>query len=176
MDWQLEIQALQILESPKINHAIRLFMRNLTFRSGVSTESIITAPKRRVRIPEDAPISKVTEKASISYQLKGSSYILELSRLDEYKRVPSMAGRNGSRVMSDRPQSTSWRACVFNPNWDNIFGEHAHLKAGQKANWVANLNTFCPSVAGETRADAQAGIRDFFGLCKEVAELLASSE
>lgn len=176
LDWQLEIQALRILESPRIDTAIKRFTRNLSFRSGVAAESIFSIPKRRVNIPHDAPVSKVTEKASVSYQLKGTNYITEISRYDEYRRVGSAKGQIGSFTISGQPHTVSWRVCVFDPNWDHIFGENEHLRAGQRASWPASLGTFFRPGNWGSADDAQAGFEWFAGLCKQVADLLSSAE
>lgn len=136
-------------------------------------------PQRKVIFPDSAPVSRFIEKTAIRYRLKGTQYILEIARYDEYMRtaVPAFPGQNPPTLMgriSEVPL-TSWGASLFDSNWDNLLGQHANLPVGLSTQYTPNLDTFFPPNAQSDTAENPQGFWQFIDLVKQVAQLLGGS-
>lgn len=142
---------------------------------------ISAAPQRKVIFPVTAPVSRFVEKTAIRYRLMGTKYTFEIARYDEYSRtlVPAFTGQNppthvGS--ISEKP-STSWGASVFDPNWDNLLGQHANLLVGHSARYSPNLDTFFPPYftpqKQSSSGEKHTGFWNFVSLVQQAAELLS---
>jgi hypothetical protein len=141
----------------------------------VASETLSTKPRRRVIIPEWAPVRRVIEKAAVHYHLKNTGYTLEIARYDEYMRISGSIpnGCIGQAIpgkMSVVPTST-WGASIFSTNWDNLLRQHANVGVGKVANCNATLKTFFPPNEKDD-CDMHAGFWSFISLVKEVAGLL----
>lgn len=165
----MEIRAVEFHDPSNLSPAIQTFNRELAFRKGVALETLSTKPRRRVIIPDWAPVCRVIEKAAVQYRLKGTDYTLEIARYDEYRR------NSPSIRMSDVPSST-WGASIFSANWDNLLGQHANVKVGKVASWTPTLNTFFQAREGQDPSDMQAGFWRFISLAKDVAALLGKHQ
>lgn len=79
--------------------------------------------------------------------------------------------------MSELP-STSWGASVFDPNWDNLLGQHANLPVGHSARYSPNLDTFFQSgqQSAQTSEESNTGFWEFIHLVKKATELLSPKE
>lgn len=135
----------------------------MRFQRNSDTGDICAQPRRKVIFPDSDPVSRFVEKTAIRYRLKGTNYIFEIARYDEYSR-PRGAAFFGTA-------SVSWGASVFDPNWDNLLGEHANLPVGRSARYSPDLHTFFPS-QGPSPAANYPGFWEFIGLVRRVAELL----
>ncbi|KAL4997167.1 hypothetical protein BDV10DRAFT_195401 [Aspergillus recurvatus] len=178
-DWQLEIKALEFHQAPSIDTALKSFSNSIGFRRAADVGDIRAKPKKKVTFPPSPPVSRYVEKSAIRYRIKGTKYIFEIARYDEYRRsgpgvyyaVDTMLGS-----MSETPY-TSWGASVFNANWDNLLGGHANLPVGQSAKYSPNLATFFPSREPfPTSEDQTKGFWEFIGLVKQAAELLGPTQ
>src|SRR5699024_11198778 len=70
--------------------------------------------------------------------------------------------------------STSWGASMFDPNWDNLLGQHANLPVGHSARYSPNLDTFCPHHS--TSGEKYAGFWEFICLVRQAAELFSTAQ
>lgn len=137
--------------------------------------NISAKPERKVTFPPNPPVSRLVEKSAIRYRIKGTNYIFEIARYDEYKRVDVPIGQTGLTMtggMSDVPY-TSWGASLFEANWDNLLGGHANLPIGHSAKYNPGLATFFPPKEPLTALEDQTkGLWEFVDLVKQAAELL----
>lgn len=142
---------------------------------------ISAAPQRKVIFPATAPVSRFVEKTAIRYRLMGTKYTFEIARYDEYSRilVPAFPGQNPPTLVdsiSEKP-STSWGASVFDPNWDNLLGQHANLPVGHSARYSPNLDTFFPPYFAPQEqsgsGEKHTGFWNFVSLVQQAAELLS---
>lgn len=101
------------------------------------------------------------------YRLKGTSYVLEVARYDEYCNVLA-----GTSELTETPV-TSWGALIFDLQWDNMLGQHANFRLGHTAEWIPSLNTFFPDLDIEDAADMGTGFDQFIELAKRVALVLS---
>ncbi|KAE8152802.1 hypothetical protein BDV25DRAFT_169933 [Aspergillus avenaceus] len=177
-DWQLEIKSLDFYETSAIDTALRSFSHTIRFRKAAAIGGISARAQRKVMFPDSAPVSRFIEKTAIRYRLKGTKYILEIARYDEYSRThtqisdgqvaPTITGR-----INETP-STSWGASIFDLNWDNLMGEHANLSVGQSARYWSNLDTFFP--ANEPSNKKGAGFWELIPVVKQVAQMLGPNQ
>lgn len=135
----------------------------MRFQRSSDTGGICAAPRRKVIFPDSDPVSRFVEKTAIRYRLKGTNYIFEIARYDEYSRP------RGAALFETA--SVSWGASVFDPNWDNLLGEHANLPVGHSARYSPDLHTFFPSRKPSSEPN-YPGVWEFIGLVRLVAELL----
>ncbi|KAM0096142.1 hypothetical protein ACP6JD_000321 [Aspergillus fumigatus] len=177
-DWQLEIKSLEFYEASSINAALRSFSHSINFRRTADINDISAKPQRKVVFPASAPVSRFVEKTAIRYRLKNTKYILEIARYDEYSRMtlPGYGGQSPAAItgpISEVP-SSSWGASIFDPNWDNLLGQHANIPLGHTARYSPSLNTFFPSIE-ETTGGKCKGFWELIALVRQVAELLGST-
>ncbi|GIC92027.1 uncharacterized protein Aud_008483 [Aspergillus udagawae] len=178
-DWQLEIKSLEFYETSSINAALRSFSHSINFRRTADINDISAKPQRKVVFPASAPVSRFVEKTAIRYRLKNTKYILEIARYDEYSRTtaPGYGGQNSAAItgpISEVP-SSSWGASIFDPNWDNLLGQHANIPLGHTARYSPSLNTFFPPIE-ETTGGKYEGFWELIALVRRVAELLGSTK
>ncbi|PKX94296.1 uncharacterized protein P174DRAFT_512471 [Aspergillus novofumigatus IBT 16806] len=178
-DWQLEIKSLEFYETSSINAALRSFSHSINFRRTADINDISAKPQRKVVFPASAPVSRFVEKTAIRYRLKNTKYILEIARYDEYSRTtaPGYGGQNSAAItgpISDVP-SSSWGASIFDPNWDNLLGQHANIPLGHTARYSPSLNTFFPPIEESTGRKSE-GFWELIALVRRVAELLGSTK
>ncbi|KAI9928829.1 hypothetical protein MW887_002050 [Aspergillus wentii] len=179
-DWQVEIKSLEFHETSSIDTALKSFSHSIGFQRTATMGDLSAKPQRKVTFPASAPVSKFIEKTAVRYRLKGTKYIFEIARYDEYSRTstPAFPGQSPATItghISANP-STSWGASVFDPNWDNLLGEHANLPVGHSARYNPNLDTFFPPKNQPGPEDKYLGFWDFINLIKQVAELLGPEQ
>ncbi|KAL4741387.1 hypothetical protein BDV11DRAFT_213168 [Aspergillus similis] len=174
-DWQLEIKALEFHEASSIDNALKSFSNSIGFQCTNNVGDIRARPEKKVTFPPNPPVSRYVEKSAIRYRIKGTKYIFEIARYDEYRRSGAgfcCAGDIMLGSMSETPY-TFWGASVFGANWDNLLGGHANLPMGQSAKYSPNLATFFPSKEPLPVPESQTkGFWEFVGLVKQAAELL----
>ncbi|KAJ0424731.1 hypothetical protein BJY00DRAFT_309148 [Aspergillus carlsbadensis] len=180
-DWQLEIKSLEFHDTTSINAALKRFSHTISFQRTENMGDISAKPERKVIFPADAPVSRFVEKTALRYSLKGTDYIFEIARYDEYRRVevsvhPGHAGTTITGGISRTP-FTTWGASIFGTNWDNLLGGHANLPVGQAARYSPSLSTFFPSKEPSTESEDEAkGFWEFIDLTKQAAELLGPTQ
>ncbi|KAL4812368.1 hypothetical protein BDW67DRAFT_193677 [Aspergillus spinulosporus] len=174
-DWQLEIKALEFHEASSIDNALKSFSNSIGFHRTNNVGDIRARAEKKVTFPPSPPVSRYVVKSAIRYRIKGTNYVFEIARYDEYRRSEAgfcSAGDAMLRTMSETP-CTFWGASVFDANWDNLLGGHANLPVGQSAKYSPNLATFFPSKEPLPVPENQTkGFWEFIGLVKQVAELL----
>ncbi|KAL4809583.1 hypothetical protein BDV18DRAFT_157334 [Aspergillus unguis] len=174
-DWQLEIKSLEFHETSSIDRALKTFSNSIGFKHMENEGDISAAPKRKVTFPAGSPVSRVVEKSAMRFRVKGTNYIFEISRYDEYKRTETVLGQTGVVLLGGIAEVpfTTWGASVFEANWDNLLGGHANLASGQSAKYTPNLATFFPPMKAASAVDDQAkGFWEFIDLVKNAADLL----
>lgn len=131
---------------------------------------------------EVAPVAKFVEKSALRYRLKGTNYVLELARYDEYRRFARPLTQSGIDInmgttyhISEEP-ITTWGASVFDLQWDNTLGKHANFGLGHAADWSPSLNTFFPCSDDPSPSDVRLGFNQFVDLTQRVASLLGPEE
>lgn len=164
-------------ETKSIDAALRAFSHSIAFRCSTDIRVLTAKPKRKVIFPSTAPVSRFIEKTAIRYRLKGTQYVLEIARYDEYRRamVPAFPGQNPpalSGPISEVP-FTSWGASLFDANWDNLLGQHANLPVGLSTRYTPDLDTFFPPKQ-QGNGDKAEGFWQFIELVKQISELLGS--
>lgn len=177
-DWQIEIKSLEFHQTQSIDAALRAFSHSIGFQCTTDIGVLTAKPKRKVTFPGTAPVSRFIEKTAIRYRLKGTQYILEIARYDEYRRamMPAFPGQNPptlSGPISEVP-FTSWGASLFDSNWDNLLGQHANLQVGLSTRYTPDLDRFFPPKEQSDSGDKTAGFSQFLDLVKQVSELLGS--
>ncbi|KAL2832714.1 hypothetical protein BJY01DRAFT_239715 [Aspergillus pseudoustus] len=180
-DWQLEIKSLEFYEASSIDTALKSFSHTIGFQRTANMGDISAKPERKVTFPLNAPVSRFVEKTALRYSLKGTDYIFEIARYDEYRRidVPVFRGQPGATItggISNTP-FTSWGASIFGGNWDNLLGSHANLPIGHAANYSPSLAIFFPPKEPATKVGDEAnGFWEFIDLIKHAAELLGPAQ
>ena len=132
--------------------------------------------KQRVSFSNLAPVARIVEKSALRYRLKGTNYIFELARYDEYSRAQLTA----SQILLQGPSSnnmspvpiTSWGASIFDLQWDNMLGQHANFGVGHNAAWSPSLNTFFPCFGDADPSDLRSGFNSLMPLIDQVSTLL----
>ncbi|KAM5437236.1 hypothetical protein McanMca71_001153 [Microsporum canis] len=173
-DWQLEIKALEFQEPSTIEQSLREFSHSVKFKPEEMPD--LSSPgKQRVSFSNLAPIARIVEKSALRYRLKGTNYIFELARYDEYSPSQWSAAQilQGSKPnhMSSTPV-TSWGASIFDLQWDNMLGQHANFGVGHNADWSPSLNTFFPCFGDADPTDLRSGFNCFMPLIQQVSSLL----
>lgn len=153
------------------------FSHSIGFRCTTDIGILTAKPKRKVIFPDSAPVARFIEKMAVRYRVKGTKYVLEVARYDEYRRAagPGRPTQDPSKIhvpMSDIP-FTSWGASLFNSNWDNLLGQHANLPVGGATRYAPSLGTFFPNSDTDT-SDKSSSFSEFIELVRRVAELLGS--
>lgn len=176
-DWQLEVKSLEFKESTSIDLALKTFSHSIRFRRSTTMGDICAEPRRKVMFPQTAPVARFVEKTAMRYRLKGTKYILEIARYDEYSRInaqgyPEQNLASIGNEISEVPVTT-WGASLFDPNWDNLLGGHANLSVGQSAAYNTDLDTFFPSQASSFEGK-HTGFWELLSLVKQVAAVLGS--
>lgn len=164
---------MELQKKSSIDTALIDFSHGITFKCGNEAEVLTGKPERKVTFPASAPVSRFVEKTAIRFRVKSTNYILEIARYDQYERVPdkNLPGLPGD--FSKAP-STSWAASLFDPNWDNLLGQHANLPAGAPTQYSPELNTFfAPREQSET-SDQSANFWQFIDMVKKVARILGA--
>ncbi|PLB43845.1 hypothetical protein P170DRAFT_514153 [Aspergillus steynii IBT 23096] len=178
-DWQLEVKSLEFYEASSIDAALKSFSHSIGFRRSSTMGDICAKPQRKVVFPPSAPVARFVEKTAIRYRLKGTEYIFEIARYDEYGRInaqgfPGQSLASMTCEISDIP-STSWGASVFAANWDMLLGQHGDLSVGHSAQYNTNLDTFFPTQTATPFEGKHAGFWEFITLVKELAAMLGST-
>jgi hypothetical protein len=161
VDWQLLMNATTLNDNRRIGPQLTHFQQSIGFRAG---SGIGQAPSRR-RVTfalGNRQLSRVTELTTKRYRFKDTDGIFEITRRDEYPEAPGQSRPN--------PESTTWSASYYYPEWDNLLGEYAYLEPGQQVSWQPYLQTFFPE---EKTAPKSAGFKRFIKEVEELQNLLS---
>ncbi|KMU80029.1 hypothetical protein CISG_07979 [Coccidioides immitis RMSCC 3703] len=162
---KLEICAVDFQAPSSIAQALRAFSHSIQFKPGADLD-LRENTTRKVTFSNAVPVSRLVEKTALRYRLKGTSYILEVARYDEYFRA--MPGTN---ELTEHPV-VSWGASIFDLQWDNVLGQHANFRLGHTADWVPSLSTFFPDINTPDPSSACTGFDQFMELLKRVSVVL----
>lgn len=126
-------------------------------------------PRKNVIIPPDAPVTKFVEKAALQFRIKGTSYILELARFDEYQRYST------THDEWLRTPIQSWCATMFDPRWDTLLGGEVKPNTVRTARHGGGLPAFFQSSTGTGGDNGERGFWEFMRVVNRVAVLLGPS-
>ncbi|KAJ5135767.1 uncharacterized protein N7515_005045 [Penicillium bovifimosum] len=115
-DWQFEVKALELCPDSDITPELQKFMRSIAFQWNPTAKSITSVPQRKAKFIRGARVTRFVEKAALYMQVKGTPYVFELARFDEYNYV---AGHWSLTA------NVSWGASLYDPMWDDLLGEKA---------------------------------------------------
>lgn len=176
-DWQIETKSLELHDPLSIDAALTTFSRSIGLHCTSDIGTLTGKPKRNVIFPATIPVSRIVEKTAVRYRLKGTPYILEIARYDEYTRnavpAPPDSDQPTPNNQMSEVLSTCWGASLFDSNWDNLFGQHGNLPAGVATRYSPDLTTFFAPKKPDTE-DKTAGFWRFIGLVRQVAEILGA--
>ncbi|RJE19427.1 hypothetical protein PHISCL_08230 [Aspergillus sclerotialis] len=176
-DWQIETKSLGYYDPTSVDAVLTAFSNSIRLRSDTDIGTLTGKPQRNVIFPASVPVSRVVEKMAVRYRLKGTTYVLEIARYDEYAPNVASASPNVNQPtqeqMAEAP-STSWGASLFDSNWDNLLGQHGNLPIGVSTRYSPDLSTFFPPEEPDNE-DKKAGFRRFIGLVRQVAEILGAN-
>lgn len=173
-DWQLEIKSLEFHAASTVDAALKTFSHSIGFECPIEIGAMIRAPERKVTFPAWAPVSRFVEKAALRFRVKRTNYIFEIARYDEYKRLPDKVLPSLPGEFSKVP-FTTWGASLFDPNWDNLLGQHANLPTGASTACSADLESFFTPQEQSATLDKSENFWQFIDLVKSVAEILGSN-
>lgn len=145
---------------------MRAFSHSIRFRPGAKLEIRANIP-RKVIFSNSVPVKRLVEKTAMRYRIKGTTYILEVARYDEYFSVFA-----GTTELAETPV-TSWGALIFDLQWDNMLGQHANFRLGHTAEWVPSLHTFFPNLDIGGTAGMGTGLEQFVELARRVSLVLS---
>jgi hypothetical protein len=137
----LEIKALELCPESDISPELEKFKRSIAFQWNPSAKSIASIPQRKAKFVHGAQVTRFVEKAALQLQVKGTPYVFEISRFDEYNYV---AGH-----WSSTP-NVSWGASLYDPMWDDLLGEQAEPDT-LRIPRDGSLSVFFPSPRKEQR-------------------------
>lgn len=181
---------MEFFEQPEaglIKEAMTEFVKSIRFTSSSRNRCISSKPWRKVIFPADAPVVRVVEKAAIQLKVKGTGYILELARFDQY---PGPSPVIGSQAVSF---TTSWGATLFDPTWDGILGGTPKFQSGsgplkaskapqEKMKHGEGMKAFFPSRKDKDRGaedeneDDNEGFWEFLRVVRKISTLLGPGQ
>lgn len=138
----------------------------------MSNENLSMKPKRRTVYPGDAPVRRIIEKAAVQYRVKGTSYILEIARYDEYCCSDILQAKPARPGMSETATS-SWGASLFRDDWDKLLADCTQPNA-EKDRSAATLNAFFAPKQGAE--EAGNGFKQFMKITDSIARLLSMKD
>lgn len=141
----------------------------------------MSKPHRKVRFGPAVTVARFVEKAALRFRVKGTPYILELARFDEYRPIETLQLVVWNRPATPPPVEwsssprVSWGASLLAPDWDNMLGGQANLGAGYVAQHRGDLSAFFPS-ADEADMDDAAGFWKLMEVVQKIADLLGPAQ
>jgi hypothetical protein len=142
------------------------FAREVCFKEHVDNETLSMKPRRRTNIPGGVPVCRIIEKAAVYCRVKGTGYILEIARYDQYLRDERYKLSDGN--LMEKTPTISWGASLFSPDWDSLLRGHANTKFSDSTPLLNNF--FQYEVPG-----LGSGFKSFTSLVKEIAMLLSTN-
>lgn len=132
-----------------------------------ATPNVFTCniPKSQCRFTWDNPaLREVQEKASIKFDIQGSTCNFRLVRTDTF-RVNSLKTEK-TFVRSD------FEFLISDPDWDNNLSEFANLGPGQEVSWNRALSTFFSKPWEPETDDVNEGFYTFLDMVDKLANEL----
>lgn len=102
-------------------------------------------------------------KTHYRFLLKRSTYVLEITRTQKFER-----GSSGQMNQT----GTSWRASMYNVEWDTHLDQQATLGIGEIGQWNHRLPTFFPPAFGDGDIDQRDGIAHFYAMVRAASRLV----
>lgn len=116
----MQIREKEGLDPSEMSNSMRQFQHTIRLRSDVANESITAKVQRRTIIPNGFSVQCLMEKAAMRFPIKGTDYVLEISRYDVYRPRPTKQARKAAPAagMEFKEASTFWEAVILGQNWD----------------------------------------------------------
>lgn len=166
LDWQLKIQAYDILDPKSMAKEYADFEAGVGVGPAPSPAGITGPPTQRASFPRGYhDLVRVTNKPVIQFTLGKTDHILEIAREDMYDTHPFQS-------TPPKPES-KWTASFYYSKWVNDLGEFAYKKHGETPSWQPSLSTFFPE--GDDAAAQSTkprGPRFFLNEIEEVKNIL----
>lgn len=101
---------MEFFEKTEAKGDMEEFVKSIKFNPFIRGNALFACePRRRVYTSDEVTLASVVEKTAVQFQVKNTTYILELARFDQY------SGNHGLN-----PDRSSWGATLFDPAWDRI--------------------------------------------------------
>lgn len=173
-DWQFNLEHLEPLDASTANLSPELeaFAAAVTFdmRLTPAQREFAALPVKKTVISPRPPVSRIIEKSALQFRIKGTSYILELIRFDEYRQ------RVSTKHQPTNCSSATWGAAVFDRRWTSLLamsGAESQSDALRFERPTGSVEAFFPlSTGGETQSEE--GFWEFLNVVNKVATLLRS--
>lgn len=174
-DWQYDIEFFESLRSGDISSKQAEFVKSVRLASPNYGSGIGAAPSRRVVFSTVLPVAKYVEKAALQFKIKGTDYILELARFDEYTPISPRRRERTSTA------AVSWGATLFNPQWDITLGFRNSPDSGAAQRFEMSaqhggLAALFPSSKGPETETNTEGFQEFINIISRVSELLGPGQ
>ncbi|KAJ5587634.1 uncharacterized protein N7459_003399 [Penicillium hispanicum] len=176
-DWQYDMELFEPLGLGDINSTQAEFVKTVRLTAPMNERLIGAAPFRKVAFSTSIPIAKYVEKAALQFKIKGTDYILELARFDEYTTIsPNYSGWTKNPI-------TSWGATLYNLTWDAALGYSSKLDSDSEealkraaAQHERGLTAFFPSSKSSESEDDSHGFEEFMKIVSRVSALLGPGQ
>jgi hypothetical protein len=167
LDWQLKIQAHDIVDSKKLSKENIDFANSVNVIPTTAPSSFLAPPRQRaIWAKHRSDLVRIVNKPVLQLKVQKTGHILEIAREDVYER-------DTSQSFASDPESR-WTASLYNPKWANDLGEFAYIQHGQKPDWEPSLATFFPEPedAIPLPGNKPRGPRDFIKVVEEMKNIL----
>lgn len=122
-------------------------------------------PVKKTLFPQECAVSRLIEKSALQLRVKGTSYILELIRFDEYKNRPTLRG------LQSNCSFATWGATLFDTRWTSVPRGESRLQDQRYQRLGGGIQAFFPAKSGEQTAGRE-GFSEFMEIVNKVSELL----
>ena len=162
--WELRVSLKHSLDDSKIDPRMREFASTVhpkhhdISRLCLSSEPLMIYGTQS---PGSIKPSTFEQKISFRYRLVGApQWIFEIAKYDTFG--------NQSRG----PIKSTWRAKMWNDDWDTEVASNSNLEIGQYARWFPGIRTFFPNIDNKRIDGVEAGIVEFEQRVQRVNQLL----
>lgn len=155
----MELEFLEPVPEENISHAQRKFANGVKLDPMHRGTPLTSKPGRKIFFQENVSISKFIQKTAVHFRVKGTDYVLELARFEEFKK--SITGHTRWT-----PLTVRWGASMVNPMWKRILSDRALRNADD-----LGFDTFFPKGKGDGRSDCS--FEKFLKVVKVISEMLS---
>ncbi|KAI9677089.1 MAG: hypothetical protein M1817_006928 [Caeruleum heppii] len=175
--WQLAIETCDVLSGSKLTLPMTDFADRVCLESGTKGAKSKTGEggPKLVYSPNELRVQASTAKTHHRYRVRGSPYILEVTKCVQRSGVPTKAVVVTKGPESDDgkeealAQLTFWEVSMYSTEWDMAFDKQPALSIGQEGAWSGSLPAFFPA-----DLDGGDGFMDFVNKARTVSGLLAT--
>ncbi|KAJ5898198.1 hypothetical protein N7504_008486 [Penicillium tannophilum] len=168
-DWQADIELFEPLHNDQMSEKLGSFLHSIRFDNKLRVHGMATNPRKKVLFNQDTSVSSFIEKSAIQLTVKGTKYVLELTRFDRYTR------RTLGWITTP---DVAWGATLFNPGWDTALGASIRSFATDPKDTairVGDFESFFPQEAASLDGDNE-GFWEYLKLVHDLSGLLGLSK